>query len=76
MATRVKSADIAESGFPPLADYAVIGDMAACALVSSAGSIDWLCLPNIADPALLAGVLRAWGGRFAIRAKAKSITER
>ncbi|WP_305930511.1 glycoside hydrolase family 15 protein [Qipengyuania benthica] len=69
-------ADQVDEGFRPLADYAVIGDMQACALVSKAGSIDWLCLPNIADPALFAGVLGAWGGRFAVGLKGKSTTER
>lgn len=54
------------SCFPPISEYALIGDMQACALVSSSGSIDWLCLPNIADPPLFSGLLGRWGGRFRI----------
>ena len=57
------------SFFPPIGNYALIGDMQACALVSRSGSVDWLCLPNIADPPLFSGVLGRWGGRFRIWAE-------
>ena len=57
------------SFFPPIGEYALIGDMQACALVSRSGSVDWLCLPNIADPPLFSGVLGRWGGRFRIGAE-------
>ncbi len=35
------------SPYPPIADYALISDCRAVGLVSSAGSIDWCCMPRI-----------------------------
>jgi GH15 family glucan-1,4-alpha-glucosidase len=35
--------------YPPIGDYAFLGDCHSGALVSSAGSVDWLCLPRLDD---------------------------
>ena len=53
--------------YPPLAAYALIGDCHTAALISSAGVIDWCCLPRF-DSDSCFGRLLDWdqGGYFGI----------
>jgi GH15 family glucan-1,4-alpha-glucosidase len=54
-------------GYPPIADYAVIGDTRSAALISRRGSIDWLCWPRFDSPSIFAGILdEQRGGSFKI----------
>jgi GH15 family glucan-1,4-alpha-glucosidase len=60
-----------------IGDYALIGDCRAAALVSSRGSIDWLCWPRFDSPSLFARILdEARGGSFSIAPAATFSSER
>src|SRR5690242_1766078 len=51
----------------PIGDYALLSDCRSAALVSRAGSVDWLCFPRFDAPATFARLLDPDGGHFAIR---------
>ncbi|MGH3154907.1 MAG: trehalase-like domain-containing protein, partial [Streptosporangiaceae bacterium] len=51
----------------PIGDYALLSDCRSAALVSRAGSVDWLCCTRFDAPAVFARILDADAGHFAIR---------
>jgi GH15 family glucan-1,4-alpha-glucosidase len=65
------------ASYPPIGDYALIGDCRSAGLVSREGSLDWLCLPRFDSPSIFAAVLDTEkGGRFLVRPIGEFRTER
>ena len=53
--------------YEPIENYGIIGDLHTVALVSTKGSIDWMCFPYFDSPALFTALLDDQkGGRFLI----------
>lgn len=48
----------------PIAEHGLIGDLQTAALVSSAGTIDWWCLPRFDSPSVFASLLDSERGGF------------
>jgi GH15 family glucan-1,4-alpha-glucosidase len=54
----------AEALVPAIGDYGLIGDCHGCALVSSEGSIDWMCVPRFDSGSVFARILDGEQGGF------------
>jgi GH15 family glucan-1,4-alpha-glucosidase len=77
LSARAGQTDAPAASYPPLADYAAIGNCRTLALVSRAGSMDWLCMPHFSGPSFFAALLDArHGGRFALTPRDITATER
>src|SRR5215831_8461903 len=51
----------------PIADYALLSDCHSAALVSSTGSVDWLCFPRFDAPSVFGRLLDESAGHWSIR---------
>lgn len=53
--------------YTPIRDYAIIGNLHSCALVSKYGSIDWACAPFLDSPSIFGALLDIHiGGKWEI----------
>ena len=63
----VVSAEAPRSGYLPIAEHGLIGDLHTVALVGTDGTIDWYCCPRFDSPSVFAAILDAdHGGLFHI----------
>jgi alpha,alpha-trehalase len=60
----------------PIADYALLSDCHSAALVSKAGSIDWLCFPRFDSPSVFGRLLDEDAGHWSIRPSSEGETSR
>src|SRR5438552_1654116 len=55
---------LAQSPFPPIAEYGFLSDCETTALVAPSGNVEWLCLPRLDSPSVFAAVLDRDAGGF------------
>jgi GH15 family glucan-1,4-alpha-glucosidase len=60
----------------PIADYALLSDCHAAALVSREGSVDWLCMPWFDSPSLFGRLLGPSAGHWSIRPRGRASVSR
>jgi GH15 family glucan-1,4-alpha-glucosidase len=63
-----------KTGYQPLENYGIIGDLHTVALVGMDGSIDYMCFPNFDSPTVFGALLDDdKGGRFKIAPEAEGV---
>ena len=50
--------------FPPIADYAFLSDCENTCLISSSGSVEWMCVPRPDSPSVFSAILDRGAGHF------------
>ena len=60
----VRSSGSLRNPFPPIADYAFLSDCENTCLISSAGSVEWLCVPRPDSPSVFGAILDRGAGHF------------
>ncbi|MEV8516737.1 glycoside hydrolase family 15 protein [Dactylosporangium sp. NPDC051484] len=66
----------AASGYLPIAEHGLIGDLRTVALVGTDGTIDWYCCPRFDAPSVFGSILDAdRGGSFELAADAPARTK-
>ena len=59
--------DVAMGRYPDISEHGLIGDLQTAALVSTDGTIDWMCCPRFDSPSIFASLLdHDRGGHFRI----------
>src|SRR5260221_2596711 len=53
--------------FPPIGSYGFLSDCHTAALISFAGSVEWLCLPRFDSPSAFAALLDRGAGHFTLK---------
>ncbi len=68
---------VAATGYKPIENYGVIGNLRTSALVGMDGSIDFMCFPHFDSPTVFAALLdRRRGGRFCITPALRGVKQR